>query len=218
MLLPTELGMVICSLLGGALVTVVGYYTPFLILSSVTTTIGAGMLSTLKPNSGIGKWLGYQLLLSAGTGLGAQNAYLVAQVAVAKDDTIPTITILSFAQVLSGALCLAVTGSVFQGKVASSLNPVLPGMKDGDTSIQGANVPWDQIPAQFQSAVLGAYNRAIIDMFYVGVALSAISLLGSLSLEFKSIRAHKSTENTTHPTPNTSESGLQAEEKTRSGD
>lgn len=77
MLLPTEVGIVVFALIGGGFVTFAGYYTPFVILSSIITSVGAGMLSSMRPDSRIGKWLGYQVILSAGVGLGAQNVLLI---------------------------------------------------------------------------------------------------------------------------------------------
>ena len=46
---------------GGLTVTAIGYYTPFVIASSVFMAIGAGLLSTFETNTGAGKWIGYQV-------------------------------------------------------------------------------------------------------------------------------------------------------------
>jgi aryl carrier-like protein len=121
MLLPTEVGIVVFALLGGFLVTRAGFYTPFLMLSSVATSTGSGLLSTLQPNSGIGKWLGYQVLLSAGAGLGAQNALLVPQVALFSDDIVTGITVLTSVQIVAGSVALAIGESIFQGRLNANL-------------------------------------------------------------------------------------------------
>ncbi|KAL2850671.1 major facilitator superfamily transporter [Aspergillus pseudoustus] len=190
-LLATELGMVTFSLLGGALVTLLGYYTPFLIASSVISAIGAGMLSTLQPGSSMAAWIGYQVLFSAGVGLGAQNAFLIAQVAVAQSEKIDAVNVMGFAQTLSGAVVLAVSNSLFQGRLGANFEGLGLGVPDIGVVLKGTSVVWEVIPQGLDEAVLGAYNRGIRETFYFGVALSAVSLIGSVVLEWKSIRKHE---------------------------
>lgn len=190
MLLPTEVGIVVFALVGGALVTKAGYYTPFLILSSIITSAGAGMLSTLQPHSGIGQWLGYQVLLSAGAGLGAQNALLVPQVALPPDDTIMAITVLTFVQVLAGSVSLSLAENIFRGRLTSNIQEVTSSMEH-PLVLDSATVPWKMVPARLVQDVLDAYNRAIDQTLYLGVAMFALSFLGAISLQWKSIRAEK---------------------------
>jgi len=73
MSLPLILGVVICSVVAGGLVTVFGYYAPFMIASSVLMAIGAGLLTTFKVNTGHAEWIGYQALFGIGVGLGMQQ-------------------------------------------------------------------------------------------------------------------------------------------------
>ena len=70
MSLPLILGLVIISLVGGALITIFGYYTPFIIASSILMCIGSGMLTTLETDTGHAKWIGYQALFGFGVGFG----------------------------------------------------------------------------------------------------------------------------------------------------
>lgn len=70
MSLPLILGLVIISIIGGGLITTLGYYTPFIIASAVLMSIGAGLLTTLETDSGHAKWIGYQALFGFGVGFG----------------------------------------------------------------------------------------------------------------------------------------------------
>lgn len=47
---------VVFAILGGIGVTVFGYYVPFMILGAIMMPIGAGLLTTLEPNSSPAKW------------------------------------------------------------------------------------------------------------------------------------------------------------------
>lgn len=65
--------------------------------------------------------------------------------------------------------------------------------------LSGATVPWNQVSARLVHSVLDAYNRTIYQTFYLGVAMFALSVLGANSLEWKSIRAQKNSEDATNP-------------------
>lgn len=50
----------------------VGYYLPFAVVSLALTSVGTGLVSTFKVDTDADKWIGYQILLGFGTGLGIQ--------------------------------------------------------------------------------------------------------------------------------------------------
>jgi Fungal trichothecene efflux pump (TRI12) len=68
MTLPLLISVVLFSVAGGIMVTVVGYYTPSMIAGMAIFCIGCGLLSTLSPDTSLGKWFGYQVLAGAGIG------------------------------------------------------------------------------------------------------------------------------------------------------
>lgn len=84
--LPLILGLVVVSILSGVAVTVIGYYTPFILLSSVLMAIGAGMLSTFETDTNSPRWIGYQFLFGAGVGFGMQQPLIAVQTALASAD------------------------------------------------------------------------------------------------------------------------------------
>lgn len=58
---------VVSSVSSGGLVTVVGYYNPFILPSMVLFTVGSGMITTFSLTTPFREWFGYQVL--AGTSL-----------------------------------------------------------------------------------------------------------------------------------------------------
>jgi hypothetical protein len=54
--LALVLSVTLSTIITGGVVVAVGYYTPFLIIGSVFSSIGMGFLCTLKPESGTGQW------------------------------------------------------------------------------------------------------------------------------------------------------------------
>lgn len=68
MLLPTVISQLITSLVCGALVQRTGYYLPEVVGGNSLVVVGAALMSTMKPNTSEGEWIGYQILVGAGRG------------------------------------------------------------------------------------------------------------------------------------------------------
>ncbi|KAJ9271103.1 hypothetical protein DTO212C5_2761 [Paecilomyces variotii] len=190
--LPTILTLVIMSMIAGGLVTYVGYYTPFMLLSSVLMAVGAAMLSTFDVTTPHEKWIGYQIIFGAGVGFGMQQSMVAVQAALdAKDVPVGT-AIIMFSQTFGGALFISVAQSVFENQLVSKvtaahidgLNPAIV-VSTGATQIQAL------IPKQFLPAVLAAYNAAVTHTFYVSVAMACISLVGASAVQWISVKGKK---------------------------
>lgn len=182
-------GLVIFAIIGGVTASAIGYYTPLILLSSAISAVGAGMLSTLKPDSGIGYWFGYQVLLSAGMGLGAQNMMLVTSVAVDKSDMPIATSILTFTQILASAIILPVGQAVFQNQLATNFELMLPDANTALIVASGATGFRQILSADQLSLGLTAYNKTLCQTFYVAVATSSISIIGPIFMEWLSLKA-----------------------------
>ncbi|KAJ7200968.1 major facilitator superfamily domain-containing protein [Mycena rebaudengoi] len=186
--LPMILTWVLASLVAGGIITATGYYTPFLYASSVLLAVGAGLLATLKVDSGPARWIGYQIIYGLGGGLGMQQPMIAAQTVLQLADVPVGISILMFTETLGGALFISVGQNVFTNKLVSGLVSKVPGINPtivlgtGATSIRGA------VDARFLPDVLVVYNQALISAFYVSVAMTALSTIGSAAMEWKSIK------------------------------
>ncbi|KAJ6614081.1 major facilitator superfamily domain-containing protein [Mycena sp. CBHHK59/15] len=86
--LPMILSVVVSSLLAGSVITILGYYTPFILLSTVLMSVGAGLLSTLTPSTGHVHWIGYQIVFGLGVGFGLQQSVLAAQTVLDVNDLV----------------------------------------------------------------------------------------------------------------------------------
>lgn len=192
--LPMILSLVIASLVAGGLVTVLGYYTPFMIASSVLMAIGAGLISTFAVDSSPAQWIGYQILYGIGVGIGMQQSLIAAQTVLTLQDVPTGTSILIFAQTFGGALFIGIAQNVFTNRLASNLLTKVPTLdpaiviNTGATELSKAVTASD--PTQL-AGVLSAYNNALDQTYYVSVALAALSIFGSAAIEWKSIKGKK---------------------------
>lgn len=189
--LPMILGLVLMSILSGGAVTVLGYYTPWMIASSVLMSVGVGLLSTLEVDSGHAKWIGYQIIYGFGVGFGMQQAIIAAQTVLKLDDVPVGTSLIIFMQTLGGALFISVAQNIFTNRLVSNLLEKVPTLdssivlKTGATSLKGA------VNAALLPDVLLAYNDALTQTFYVSLAVAALSIFGSAGIEWKSVKGKK---------------------------
>jgi len=62
MSLPLIISLVFASILGGLLISRIGYYTPSMIVGTIFIMIGAALMTTFQPDSKDAQWIGYQIL------------------------------------------------------------------------------------------------------------------------------------------------------------
>ncbi|KAJ5143534.1 uncharacterized protein N7515_002321 [Penicillium bovifimosum] len=189
--LPLIIAVVVCSILAGGLVTACGYYTPFMIASAIIMTIGAGLLTTLETDSNHSKWIGYQALFGIGLGLGMQQPIIVAQTALKPADVPSGTAIVMFAQTLGGAVFVSVAQNVFQNQLVQNLARYAPNEDAAKLISAGATMLRNVVSGDALGRVLVAYNAAIVQTFYVAVAMGALSLVGPIFVEWISVKGKK---------------------------
>ncbi|KAK2599030.1 hypothetical protein QQS21_005496 [Conoideocrella luteorostrata] len=190
--LPMILSLVIFSLVSGGLVSTVGYYTPFMIVSTVLMSVGAGMLATFTVDTSPAHWIGYQILFGIGVGLGMQQTMVAVQASLDNEDVAIGTAIIIFAQTLGGALFICVAQNVFQNKLVSNIAAAnIAGLDPVKVISVGATEVQTLIPKEFLPVVLEAYNGAVTNTFYVSAAMSALSIVGSALVPWNSVKGKK---------------------------
>lgn len=189
--LPLVLGVVVLSIVAGGAVTSLGYYTPFCLASSVLMSIGAGLMTTFTVNTGHPMWIGYQFLFGAGVGLGMQQPLIAVQAVLPAADVPIGTAIIMFAQTLAGALSVSIGQNVFENKLLQGLHASVPDLDPAIVISAGATNLVKLVPAADLDKVLVAYNDTLTQVFYVAVAMGALSIIGSALMEWKSVKGQK---------------------------
>ncbi|KAF7547528.1 hypothetical protein G7Z17_g7681 [Cylindrodendrum hubeiense] len=162
-LLPFVLGVVIMANLSGALVSKFGYYAPMMILSSIITPIGMGLMSTWTVDASFSEWVGYQAIVGLGLGLGQQQPMVAIQTILPKSEVPAGISIIMLTQTLSGAIFVSVGQSVLQNDLVENLEVAFPngGIDISKLSSVGATQVRSLVPPEDLHTVLVAYNSAL---------------------------------------------------------
>jgi len=156
-------------------------------ISSILTPIGAGLICTFTVSTGHSEWIGYQALWGLGLGLGMQQPSVAAQTVLKKQDVPTGAAIIFFAQGLGGSVCVSIANNIFLNKLSTGLAS-LPGIDAGLVSHVGATDLRDVVSTDNLPAVLDVYNFALRNGFYVGVAVSAATVVGTLLMPWFNIK------------------------------
>ncbi|KAL8754376.1 MAG: hypothetical protein Q9199_004396 [Rusavskia elegans] len=189
-MLPLVLSLVAGNISAGSLVTAIGYYTPFLILSSCLMCIGAGLCSTFEVHTTPPYWIGYQIIVGWGIGCGMQQSSTAAQRVLDKHDAPIGVSLMFFGQSLGGVISLSAAQNVLSNNLISNLRS-FPNIdprtiiETGATALRSIFSPSD-LPE-----VLIAYNKAIIQTYYIALGISCASIIAGLSMEWRSVKGMK---------------------------
>lgn len=188
--LPMLLGLVIISVANGILVSKIGYYTPSLIAGSVIISIGAGLFTTFKVHTAHPTWIGIQVLFGVGVGLGMQQANTAAQTVLSRADSPTGVALMMFGMTLGGSIFSSVAQNILNNRLVSGLTGI-PDFDPKSIVNTGATQLRMVLPEMYLPRVLQVYNGALTDTFYIAVAAGCLSLVGALSMEWRSVKDAK---------------------------
>lgn len=186
--LPLLLSNIVASLVGGVIVTTFGYFAPLMLAATVVMAIGAGLLTLLYPDAPTGLWIGAQIVMGFGVGMGFQQPMIAVQAVLPIEDVAAGTALVVFLQSLGGALFIAVGQTVFTNKLTSELAAKLPTIDPTLILSSGAtNLKNVLDPSQLGTAI-AAYSTALTTTFYVSVGMAVATLAGSATVEWKSVK------------------------------
>ncbi|KAL5356680.1 major facilitator superfamily domain-containing protein [Aspergillus floccosus] len=185
MCLPLMLSMVIFSFVAGGGVTATGNPVPFFYLATVLAAAGAGLMTTFEVHTGHPKWIGYQVLLGSGVGMGIQLPIIAVQAVLPAADIPVGTAIVTFCQTFGGAIFVSVAQALFANQLRAGILQTVPGVSPGVVQEVGATNLDSVIDAQHMGAVKVVYNDALVSAWYLAVALFAVAVLGAVGLSIR---------------------------------
>lgn len=183
------ISLTISAILAGVGTQRSGYYTPFLLFGASIAAVGAGLLTILKINTTEAQWIGYQIVYGFGLGACFQAPSMAAQTVLPRDEVSIGMSLMLFGQTLFSAIFVSVGQNVLDQQLATRIG-----------SISGIHVTTEQIeaggiiglfkiiPTQYHTAVVQAYNTSLRVVFVVAVIITCLSVLGSLGMEWRSVK------------------------------
>ncbi|KAH6627442.1 major facilitator superfamily domain-containing protein [Chaetomium tenue] len=206
-LLPVMLATVVGSVVGGFVNARVGYYTPLAIVGSCVAAVGAGLLTTLRVGSGAGAWIGFQVVYGLGLGTCFQAPNLAVQAALPQGDVAMGMALVFFGSLVGSTVFVSVGQNVFTNELVRRLEG-FPGFEVGLVTSGGVTALLEALPRAVRGEVLVQYNEALREVFRVGLIVTCLTVLGTATLEWLSVKK---------PQPKADETGDVVEEEKKVG-
>ncbi|OQE46599.1 hypothetical protein PENCOP_c001G06091 [Penicillium coprophilum] len=202
-MLPITIGIVISTMVSGTLISILGYYLPFLLVGGAISSIGYGLLSTLSVTTPVAKWIGYQILYGAGSGGTTAAPYIAVQNLVAPEQISLAMAIIIFWQNIGAAISLIAANAIFSNSLRFELQKRAAKISVSSDAIIEAGVRSirDLVSGSELTAVLAAYAKSIDKVMYLGIAVSISVLVFSPGLGWKDIRKVKELQVITEKSP-----------------
>ncbi|OAA77138.1 Major facilitator superfamily domain, general substrate transporter [Akanthomyces lecanii RCEF 1005] len=197
--LPLLLSVVVFAIAGGIGVTIVGYYTPFMVIGAIVMAIGAGLLLLFRVNIPISMWLGFQIVFGAGAGLGLELPNIAVQTVLPEKDVAIGTSLVVLARSLGGAIFISAAQNVFNEHIISGMRGRVPEidysvvLNSGATELQKTIKDVAPGQANILSRVLNVYNDAIVQTCIVALALACVSILGAVGVEWRTVKKKSKT-------------------------
>ncbi|EXM15770.1 Tetracycline resistance protein TetA/multidrug resistance protein MdtG [Fusarium oxysporum f. sp. vasinfectum] len=192
-LIPLLLSNVFCVILGGVLVSKIGYYTPFAIAGCAVLIVGSALISTWTADVSKAKWIGYQIITGAGMGLTLQQPAIAIQTVLPESDSPIGLSILNFLIFLGGTVFVTVSQTLLEGQLESRIAKYIPGVDINTLANSGATNLWNLVPSDKVDLVLKAYNDSMRSIWYLGLGMGCFALITSFGFEWKNVKAKKTT-------------------------
>ncbi|KAK0761238.1 hypothetical protein N5P37_006186 [Trichoderma harzianum] len=187
--LTMSAGLSLAVIASGFLTTRIGYFVPNMIMSTILSSVGAGLIYSFDPHTSTGLWVPSLIIMGVGIGIGAQQPLMVAQTVFKGPDIALSTSALIFTQTLAGTIFLSVAENIFQNQLISQLHKLVPEIDPRSIIETGASSLRPFIEAkcpQYLSAVLAAYNNAIRHVFLLSVIFACLNAIPDAFMEWVS--------------------------------
>jgi hypothetical protein len=154
-------------------------------------SIANGLLSTLSPSTSTAKWVGYQILLGVGRGLGTQTSIIAVQNTIAPAMIPVAMAMISFSQTFGGSIYLAIAQTILTNSLSSALKKHpdidVAAVIAAGASPSGVVQAADGDPAKL-AKILAAYAKSVDNTFYLAAGSTALIFFVAWGMGMKDIR------------------------------
>jgi hypothetical protein len=178
----------ICTILVGGLITLYGYFAPFMVIGSWLASIACGLIYTFNPTSLPATWITYQILAGIAFGLSFQTPIMAAQALAAYEDVATTTAILYFFQLLGAAIFVSTADSIFSNILISNLRHNVPAIDPLQVIAAGAAGLREIFTPGELDGIVASYMAGLSAVFVLAVGLGCCAAVVGFGAPWVSIK------------------------------
>ncbi|KAF2661948.1 MFS general substrate transporter [Lophiostoma macrostomum CBS 122681] len=187
--IPLIFSNVIALIIVGVLVSKLGFYMPFVWLCVVLAPIATGLLTTLKPDSSPGRWIGYQLFYGFANGIAYALPNFAVQTVLPVQDVPAGLSLMTFFQFFGPAIMLGAGNNVLNSKLFQYVAEL--GIEEVDPEVvvrTGATAIRSVFKEEYLDKIVEAYNKALVQTFRVALIVCCLTIFGAAFMEWKRVK------------------------------
>lgn len=183
LMLPIVVGFLVAMLLLGGGISLTGHYVPFMLFASITMPIGAGLMTLLRVNTETARLIAYLGLAGFAGGIGFQAPQTAVQNTLPTADATMGLAIILFAQSFGPAVFVIVAQTIFVSRLSTNLGTDVTNIESMGIGDLRNSFGEEKVPM-----VLLGIDRSISQTWYLAVALASLTVIGSLGMEWRSVK------------------------------
>lgn len=197
---PSESGYMMTSPIAGFLTGmlaqgfgtgVVGFFTPFMLTCSILGPVAAGLITTWKLSTSFANLIGISLFSGFAYGIGYQTPQVAVQTALSPADTSIGLAIILFAQHFGAALFVTIGQTIFTNRLEINLRSLDPNLNTAQIENLGLNQLVTYFGSDKLQEVLAAFDKSMVQVWFLPVVLMCLSLIGTLGVEWRSVKVKR---------------------------
>lgn len=175
-------------ILHGTGTSLLGYYTPFMLFASTLMPIAAGLMTTWKLHTSLVKVFVFSGLTGFAIGISFLAPQSAVQAALPTVDAPLGLSVVIFGQHFGSALFVSIAQTIFTNQLSKNLQDLVPGLTTKSIENSGLTDLKFSIPASKRQEALSRLDKSLMQTWYLGVGLSCITMIGSLTMEWRSVK------------------------------
>ncbi|KAJ5560302.1 hypothetical protein N7513_002701 [Penicillium frequentans] len=192
LMIPILVGMMLGLFIHGIGTSMFGYYAPFMVFGSICMPIAAGLMTTYNPHLSLAQVILFSGFAGFSGGIGFQGSQTAVQATLSAADVNLGIGVILFGQSMGPAVFIAIAQVIFTNELSQSLKHIVSGLTPADLAYHGLGDIKKIVPEQRWDEAVTAIDRSLVRTWYLTVALACTTIVGSLLIEWRSIKQKQS--------------------------
>lgn len=188
---PQIVGMCVAGLTAGAATSWLGYYVPFMWVTTILSPIAAGLLTTIDLNTSLAKLLCLQALLGFACGTGGGIPQVAAQTVLSPHEVSIGLAIVSFGAQIGPVIFTVASTALFTGRLKTEVLQRSPMTNITSLENMGLSDIRKNLGGVRLGEILLGYDKAVVQTLYLPLALCCLTLVGTLAMEWRSVKQKK---------------------------
>lgn len=181
----------VALMINGTGTSILGYYTPFMLVASVVLPIASGLLTTSKVDTALAQFFAYSGLAGFGAGISFFAAQTAVQTVLPTTDAPLGLSVVLFGQHFGSALFVSIAQTIFTNQLSKNLQKLVPGLTTKSIENMGLTDLKSTIPTGKMNEALVELDKSLMQTWYLVVGLACFTMVGSLAMEWRSVKQKK---------------------------